>query len=170
MAARARFEFNDIHRYLDTLFGEDLHAKRVYSLANATLGVLTSASLAVHLIGQGLAQERARLTKHAVKQIDRLLPNQGFEVWSLFGHWVGYVVGARKRIMVAMDWTEFDADGHGSESVDIGAALITVYLEGVEAEHAADLLCGLGRHEQEQVAVRRRTVVLRLGDTHPVDP
>lgn len=114
MAARARFEFNDIHRYLETLFGEDLHAKRVYSLANATLGVLTSASLAVHLIGQGLAQGRGLLTKHAVKQVDRLLSNQGIEVWSLFEHWVGYVVGARKRIMVAMDWTEFDADGQST--------------------------------------------------------
>jgi hypothetical protein len=35
-----------------------LHAKRVYSLANATLGVMTSASLAVSTIGHGLAFAR----------------------------------------------------------------------------------------------------------------
>lgn len=114
MAQRARFEFNDIHGFLDTVLGEDLHAKRVYSLSNATLGVMTSASLAVHLIGQGLAQARGLLTKHAVKQVDRLLSNQGIEVWALFEHWVSYVVGARRRIMVAMDWTEFDTDGHST--------------------------------------------------------
>jgi hypothetical protein len=44
------------HQFLNTLFGEDIHAKRVYSLANATLGVISSAALAVNSIGQGLAQ------------------------------------------------------------------------------------------------------------------
>ena len=39
--------------FIDNLYDGDLHAKRVLSLANATLGVLVSASLAVHAIGQG---------------------------------------------------------------------------------------------------------------------
>ena len=42
--------------FIDNFYDGDLHAKRVLSLANATLGVLVSASLAVHAIGQGLAQ------------------------------------------------------------------------------------------------------------------
>ena len=58
-------------------------------------------------MGQGLAQARGKLTKHAVKQVDRLLSNAGVEVWSLFAHWVSYAVGPRKRIVVAMDWTDF---------------------------------------------------------------
>ena len=58
MAKRPEFRFNDIHGFLQSLFGEDMHAKRVLSLANATLGVMTSASLAVHAIGLGLAQAR----------------------------------------------------------------------------------------------------------------
>ncbi len=45
-----------IQDYLDGIFAEDLHAKRVKSLANGTLGVMTSASLAVSIIGQSLAQ------------------------------------------------------------------------------------------------------------------
>ncbi|MGH8644175.1 MAG: hypothetical protein ACREX4_06850 [Gammaproteobacteria bacterium] len=48
-------------------------AKRVYSLAKAAVGVMAGASLAIHAIGQGLAQARGKLTKHAVKQVDRLL-------------------------------------------------------------------------------------------------
>ena len=54
MAKRSGFRFKDIHGFLQSLFDEDMHAKRVYSLANATLGVMTSASLAVHTIGLGL--------------------------------------------------------------------------------------------------------------------
>jgi len=39
-------------KYLDDIFAEDLHAKRVMSLANGALGVMTGASLAVSMIGQ----------------------------------------------------------------------------------------------------------------------
>lgn len=111
MAKRAGMRLTDIHQFVDALFGDDLHAKRVASLANATLGVITSASLAVHAIGQGLAQARGTLTKHGVKQVDRLLSNGGVAVWELFAQWVPYLVAARTRMVVAMDWTDFDADG-----------------------------------------------------------
>ena len=77
---RQPLSFDGVHDFLDTLFGDDLHAKRVKSLAGATLGAIQSASLAVGLIGQGLALARGRLTKHAVKQVDRLLSNQGIDV------------------------------------------------------------------------------------------
>jgi hypothetical protein len=43
------------HQFLSALFSEDIHAKRVYSLANSTLGVISSASLVVNSIGQELA-------------------------------------------------------------------------------------------------------------------
>src|ERR1700720_675790 len=36
------------HQFLDVLFSGDVHAKRIYSLANATLGVISTASLAVN--------------------------------------------------------------------------------------------------------------------------
>ena len=83
--------------FIDNLYDGDLHAKRVLSLANATLGVLVSASLAVHAIGQGLAQALGKLSKHGVKQVDRLLSNQGIDVWEFFGYWIPYLaVRARK--------------------------------------------------------------------------
>ena len=103
-------KLRDIQRFIEDLFEGDLHAKRVYSLANATLGVMTSASLAVSVIGQALAQARGLLTKHAVKQVDRLLSNPGVVVWDCFAYWVPQVVGARKAIVVAMDWTDFEGD------------------------------------------------------------
>ena len=34
----------------------------------------------------------------------------GIVVWDMFAPWVAEVVGRRKTIVVAMDWTDFDAD------------------------------------------------------------
>jgi hypothetical protein len=106
--------FEDVHRFLAGLFDGDLHAKRVLSLANATLGVIGTASLAVNTIGQGLALARGLVTKHATKQVDRLLSNAGIDIDAALRHWVPYVVGPRTSINVAMDWTEFDADGQAT--------------------------------------------------------
>ena len=111
MPTKQPLSFEGVHQFLKTLFAGDLHAKRVLSLAGATTGVIASASLAVGMIGQGLALARGRLTKHAIKQVDRLLSNPGIDVDALLVHWVAYVVGNRSSITVAMDWTSFDADG-----------------------------------------------------------
>jgi hypothetical protein len=62
-----------IHRFLDGLFDGDLHAKRILSLTNATIGVIKTASLAVNTIGQGLALARGLVTK----QVDRLAVQRG---------------------------------------------------------------------------------------------
>jgi len=112
-----RVEF--VHKYLDGIFAEDVHAKRVMSLANGALGVMTGASLAVSIIGQSLAQARGLLSKHAIKQVDRLLSNQGIVVWDMFAPWAAAVVGARKTIVVAMDWTDFDADDQATLALSL---------------------------------------------------
>jgi hypothetical protein len=114
MAQSTICQIEEVHAFVNSFIGDDIHAKRVYSLAAATLGVIASASLAVHAIGQGLAHARGILTKHAVKQVDRLLSNKGIDVWSLFAQWVPFVIGERTSIAVAMDWTDFDADGQST--------------------------------------------------------
>jgi hypothetical protein len=105
-----RFSFDAVHRVLGSVFEHDLHTKRVESLCNATIGVLHSASLAVCAIGHGLAAARSLATKHATKQVDRLLSNDGIKIDEILALWVPYVIGARTSIVVAMDWTDFDAD------------------------------------------------------------
>ncbi len=99
-----------VRNFVSRVFSEDLHAKRVLSLADGALGVVTGASLAVAMIGHALAQARGLVDKHAIKQVDRLLSNQGVRVWDLFAPWVRHAVGERETIVVAMDWTDFDAD------------------------------------------------------------
>jgi hypothetical protein len=51
-APKERFDF--IQDFFKRMFDGDLHAKRILSLANGTLGVMTGAALAVSLIGQAL--------------------------------------------------------------------------------------------------------------------
>jgi hypothetical protein len=103
-----------VHNFVSSVFGDSLHAKRVLSLSYGTLGVATSASLAVAMIGHGLAQARGVADKHAIKQVDRLLSNARVEPWELFAPWVEHVVGKREKIVVAMDWTDFDADNQST--------------------------------------------------------
>ena len=114
MVIRERFSYKGIHQVLSGLLGEDLHAKRVSSLCDATLGVLHSGSLAICVIGQGLAAARSLKPKHAVKQIDRLLSNTAINVDDILFRWVPFIIGERSSIMVAMDWTDFDADNQAT--------------------------------------------------------
>jgi hypothetical protein len=99
-----------VHAFLEGLFGEDLHAKRVLSLSLATLGAIHAASLSVYAIGQALAFARGTKGKHGVKQVDRMLSNHGIDVWQLLAFWVPYVLGHRTEAVVSLDWTDFDAD------------------------------------------------------------
>jgi hypothetical protein len=113
VARPAIMTHNNIEAHIEQIF-PDMHALRVLSLANATLGVVTNNTLAVAAIGQGLAHARGLLDKHAIKQVDRLLSNTGISLEEAFRFWVPHVVGNRKGIEVAMDWTDFDADSQAT--------------------------------------------------------
>ena len=114
MVIRHRFSHQGIREVLGSLLEQDLHAKRVNSLCDATLGVLHSGSLAICAIGQGLAAARSLKPKHAIKQVDRLLSNTAINVDDILLRWVPFVIGARNAIVVAMDWTDFDADNQAT--------------------------------------------------------
>jgi hypothetical protein len=108
---------SDVTEFVRGMFEEDLHARRVASLADATTGAIRAGTLAVHAIGHGLSSARSLNSKHAIKQVDRLLSNQGVDPWDLLAHWVPFVVGGRTEMMVAMDWTDFDADDQSTLAI-----------------------------------------------------
>lgn len=118
-AKRTIGKVEDVRSFLDEVFDGDVHAKRLESMANATLGVLNSASLAIHAIGLGLANARGLVAKHTIKQVDRLIGNRGIDVWECFAHWVPYIVAEREELLVAMDWTDFDGDGHAMLALNL---------------------------------------------------
>lgn len=164
MAKARAIGADDIFQFLNELLEHDEHAKRVRSVANAALGVITNASLAVHAIGQGLAHAQGLTPKHAVKQVDRLLSNQGIEVDRYFGYWVPHVVGQTESVRVAMDWTEFPDDDQATLSLSLvtgqGRSMPllwkTVQLAGLEGGRPAvedALLCRLYDVMPDGVAV-----------------
>ena len=113
-AERSSGRLEEIRGFIGGLYGPDLHAKRVDALADATLGVMTGASLAVAMIGQALARARGLVTKHAVKQVDRLMSNAGIDVWDSFARWVPRQLAAQQDVLVAVDWTDFHHDGQST--------------------------------------------------------
>lgn len=150
---------DQVRPLIERMAGEPLHAKQVESVTNAVVGVVHAVSLSIHAIGIGLASARGLQTKHAIKQVDRLLSNPALDVWTLFGHWVPHVVAADTAIVVALDWTDFDADGHATIMLSLvtphGRALPLVWRSVPKAQ----LKGHRNRHEDE--------VLLRLHEVLP---
>ena len=60
-----------VTQHVASIFADDLHAKRVASLANAAVGVPKGAALGIHAIGRALAFAAGLESRHAVKQCVR---------------------------------------------------------------------------------------------------
>jgi hypothetical protein len=148
-------------QFVDRLVGDDLHAKRVLSLSHGVVGVIHAAALAIHFIGEGLAAAMGTDPKHAIKQVDRLLSNPAISVWMFFGRWVPFVVGSRKAVRVALDWTEFDGDNQATIALYLltkhGRATPLVW----KTVRKSDLKDRQGQYEDE--------VIERLHDLLPGD-
>jgi hypothetical protein len=160
-AAGSSGRFGEVRGFIGGVYGPDLHAKRVDALAAATLGVMTGASLAVAMIGQALAQARGLVTKHAVKQVDRLMSNAAIDVWDGFARWVPQQLGDRRDILVAMDWTDFDHDSQSTLVLSLvtghGRAAPLIWLTVWKEEIATR------RNDYEDACLRR------LAETLPAD-
>src|SRR3954453_12486562 len=155
---RGLMHMKNVRSFLNSVLDEDIHTKRVASLANATLGVMTGASLGVAVIGKSLAQARGLLPKHAVKQVDRLLSNPRIEAWDVFASWVPEMVGPRTDIVVAMDWTDYDADGQATLALKLvtrhGRATPLIWLSVLKDELST------ARNDYEDACLRRLAEVL----------
>ena len=101
------------------------------------------------------------LSKHAVKQVDRLLSNAGVSAWEMFAQWVPEAVGSRKEIVVAMDWTDFDADGQATLALNLvtghGRATPLLWLTMLKEELAGQ------RNDIEDACLARLAGVLPAG-------
>jgi hypothetical protein len=108
-----------VQDFLNELFADDMHAKRVLSLGNAVVGAVHAAALGVHAIGKALALATGLEPKYAIKQVDRLLSNMRLDVWALFPVWVKFLLSERKEVVAALDWTDFDDDDHSTIALNM---------------------------------------------------
>ncbi len=109
----ARIGLRSARRQLGQVF-ERLHAKRVLSLANGAVGLMQAPRAAIHAIGAGYAAAAGTDPKHGIKQVDRYLSNEGISVEALLPAWAKFVLAGRKKLLIALDWTEFAADDHAT--------------------------------------------------------
>lgn len=130
MKAESADKLVKISSVIREIYGDDLHKKRQQSIAFAAMGLLSSESLFLHRMAEGLVDTRGGDKKHATKQIDRMLSNKGISVWDLSERWVGYVLGDNKEVIVALDWTSFFDDEQSMLSLNIvtGKGLATPLL------------------------------------------
>ncbi len=145
---------NTVFATLVPVFGELVHEKRILSLALGTLGVLYTRRVSVAEIGRALAGATGKSPKHGIKQIDRFLSNRALKLDSSLGPMAAYVpwvVGERKEIYAALDWTDFDADGqttlmlslitsHGRSTPLVWRTVRKKGLKNHRNEHEDDLL------------------------------
>jgi hypothetical protein len=109
---RSLFDMAHVRAALEDLFGEDLHLARVRSMANGVVGILGASLVSVAAIGRAYARIAEIESKSGVKQVDRLLSNDGVLLDEVMPLWIRHVLGKIENILVAMDWTDFDDDDH----------------------------------------------------------
>ena len=96
-----------------------MHKKRLQSVGMFVWGIMLSTRLSSATIGRSLAKGRNKSAKHGIKQIDRLLGNDKIDVVKELPGYVRWVVALRTAIVVSLDWTSFDADGHSCIVVNL---------------------------------------------------
>lgn len=101
---------DNVFQYTGRVFGDTIHASRLKSISNGVCAVLKSEKLSIAVIGRALSAINGITGKSGINEIDRMLSNRGIDLGKFFPTWVRYLIGNRKEIVVAMDWTDFDSD------------------------------------------------------------
>jgi Transposase DDE domain len=116
---RELFGLEHTREVVEEIFGEQVHLAVVRSVANGVCGVLNAVMASVAAIGRAYAELAGIREKSGIKQVDRLLSNDGVVLSEVMALWVRHVVGQTPSIVVAMDWTDFDDDDHTTLCVSL---------------------------------------------------
>lgn len=102
----------DVRNFIEDVAGTVLHERQVDSLAHAVIGAMYADRAGVAAIGRAAARVRDVSEKHSIKQVDRLLSNEKIGVSAVQQLLARLIIGERKEIVVAIDWTSYEPDGH----------------------------------------------------------
>ena len=156
--SEAPIESAKVIEFVTDLLNPVFHQKRCWSIGQAVVGAMHADRLGSAAVGRALAQEFRITAKSGIKQVDRLLGNDKFEVNDVFRQTVPWLVASRKEIVVSLDWTEYAADGHSRIALNLvtthGRATPLVWMT-VETNKLKKK-----RNEYEDRALRRLAAVL----------
>lgn len=105
-----KWETQEVVELVEAVIGESQHAATTGSVAAATVGIVGARDLRLHRIGASMAAQMGLVPKHATKQVDRFLSFSKIDLEAAQAALCGYLLAGKERIVVAMDWTEFDDD------------------------------------------------------------
>lgn len=105
--------------FIVSMLSPVMHKKRAESIGAGVFGTLYARRLGSTDIGRAMAAQRKTSAKHGIKQVDRLVGNEKWDAMSIFGVLVTYLVGARKEILITLDWTEYPESGYHRIAVNL---------------------------------------------------
>lgn len=108
-----------IERIVDDMLDGSLHAKQCESIAHGVVGALYTDRAGVAAIGRASARHRGKIDKHGIKQYDRYLSNEKVRPQVFLPRIARRLLGARKELVAAIDWTEFAPDGHSTIAISM---------------------------------------------------
>jgi hypothetical protein len=109
----------DVRSFIEDAVGTVLHEKQIDSLAHAVLGAMYADRAGVAAIGRAAARVRDVSEKHSIKQVDRLLSNEKVGAGAVQRLLARLIIGERKEIVVAIDWTSYEPDGHMTLAISL---------------------------------------------------
>lgn len=104
---------------VSAMLGNVLHNKQVLSLGNAVWGAMHSPRLSITCIGRAYAASAGIFQRCGVKQVDRIVGSRKVSLTDAFAEYAHMVVGARKRVRVSLDWTEYDSTDQSRIAVNL---------------------------------------------------
>lgn len=152
--ARTTVDSAVVAELVESAFSGELHKKLESSIVSSVVGIVEAGALGVSLIGHGLATAEGIDSKHAIKLVDRLLSNRNLQLEQLDLPWTRFILGDRREVVIALDWTEYAKDGHHT----IAANVITSHGRASplcwKTVKAAELTDG-GRRDAEDILLLR---------------
>ena len=106
-------------QFVTDLLNPVMHYKRSLSIGQAVVGTMHAGRLSSAAVGRALARVFDITPKSGIKQVDRLLGNEQFDVAAVFQQSVPWLVAHRAKIVVSLDWTEYGAHGHSRIAVNL---------------------------------------------------
>jgi hypothetical protein len=122
MSGRSAIESAQVVGFVTSLLSPGMHRKRAFSIGQAVLGVMHAGRLGSAAVGRALAAQVGITPKCGIKQVDRLLGNEKFDIASAVELTVPWLVAGREQIVVSLDWTEYGLHGHSRIALNLVTA------------------------------------------------
>lgn len=116
MGNRVRLQ---VGAFVSEVAKDGMHAKQRQSMETILHGTLEAGRLSITAIARGLGEIKGENSKHHVKKVDRFIGNTKIDDHDLQARWTRHTISGLERVVVALDWTDFDADKQATVALSV---------------------------------------------------